>query len=223
MLFSAVILSALAVTKLVSAADVVISITDADEFGAYVNPNSKNVCEGEELEMLTICASEVLSKLDECKPDDLACECCALQSMKGDCHGLCPNTPSGNLLALLHDDCETMNDVNACNLPFKKHDAQLAKFLRPNARLPVEEKEPDFALQSVFVNSSNESVVVSHFERIYRNDYNQSNSTNSITLNSTDCDEVQNGSLSSYSNSISGFVQVIFVVCAFRLVDVLVF
>ncbi|CEP20360.1 unnamed protein product [Cyberlindnera jadinii] len=137
-----------------------VSNTDTSEFGAYVNPSPKNICDGEEFEMLTFCASEVLSRLDECKPDDLACECCALQSMKRDCHGLCPNTPSGNFLAVLYDDCETMNDVNACNLPFKKHDAQVAKFLRPNARIPVEEKEPDFILQSVLVNTSNETALV---------------------------------------------------------------
>jgi len=132
-----------------------ISSTESNEFGAYVNPNPKNICEGEELDTLATCASEVLAKLDECKPDDLACECCALQSMKRDCYGLCPNTASGNFLAVLYDDCETMNDVNACNLPFKKHDTHVAKFLRPNARIPVEDKEPDFVLQSVLENNTN--------------------------------------------------------------------
>lgn len=136
----------------------VISSTESTEFGAYVNPNPKNICEGEELEILTVCASEVLSKLDECKPDDLACECCALQSMKRDCYGLCPNTASGNFLAVLYDDCETMNDVNACNLPFKKHDSHIAQFLRPNSRVPVEEKEPDFVIKSVLNSTAEEEV-----------------------------------------------------------------
>lgn len=149
-----------------------VSTTDPTEFGSYVNPNPKNICEGEELETLTVCASEVLSKLDECKPDDLACECCALQSMKRDCYGLCPNTASGNFLAVLYDDCETMNDVNACNLPFKKHDAHIAKFLRPNARIAVEDKEPDFVIKSVLENNTHEDVteeseepVVADFEQ----------------------------------------------------------
>ncbi|ODQ57206.1 hypothetical protein WICANDRAFT_65465 [Wickerhamomyces anomalus NRRL Y-366-8] len=143
-----------------------ISSTESNEFGAYVNPNPKNICEGEELDTLTTCASEVLAKLDECKPDDLACECCALQSMKRDCYGLCPNTASGNFLAVLYDDCETMNDVNACNLPFKKHDTHVAKFLRPNARIPVEDKEPDFVLQSVLENNTNttNTTIVSFLE-----------------------------------------------------------
>lgn len=86
--------------------------------------------------------------------------------MKRDCYGLCPNTASGNFLAVLYDDCETMNDVNACNLPFKKHDTHVAKFLRPNARIPVEDKEPDFVLQSVLENNTNttNTTIVSFLE-----------------------------------------------------------
>lgn len=86
--------------------------------------------------------------------------------MKRDCYGLCPNTASGNFLAVLYDDCETMNDVNACNLPFKKHDAHVAKFLRPNARIPVEDKEPDFVIKSILENNTNSSnaTIVSFLE-----------------------------------------------------------
>ncbi|CDR40816.1 CYFA0S05e04808g1_1 [Cyberlindnera fabianii] len=164
----------------------VISSTESSEFGAYVNPNPKNICEGDELDTLTLCASEVLAKLDECKPDDLACECCALQSMKRDCYGLCPNTQSGNFLAVLYDDCETMNDVNACNLPFKKHDAHVAKFLRPNSRLPVEEKAPDFVLQSTITNTSNETKVafISHLAGSHES-FKETNSTVNDTNRTT--------------------------------------
>ncbi|ODV60130.1 uncharacterized protein ASCRUDRAFT_71166 [Ascoidea rubescens DSM 1968] len=95
-----------------------------NEFGSYMNPNPRTPCEGSELEKLNTCANDVLSKLDDCKADDLACECCALQSLNRDCYGLCPGSPSGNFLAVLYDDCESLNDVNACGLPFKKEDAK---------------------------------------------------------------------------------------------------
>lgn len=139
------------------------------------------------MDTLTTCASEVLAKLDECKPDDLACECCALQSMKRDCYGLCPNTASGNFLAVLYDDCETMNDVNACNLPFKKHDSHVAKFLRPNARIPVEDKEPDFVLQSVLENRTNttNTTIVSFLEHKHdlEEEFSNHTSANKTVLN----------------------------------------
>lgn len=154
MLFSSFFLLTLASSISAIPYDDKVSSTETTEFGSYVNPSPKNICQGEELETLTACASEVLRKLDECKPDDLACECCSLQSMKRDCYGLCPNTASGNFLAVLYDDCETMNDINACSLPFKKHDAHIAKFLRPNSRVPVEVKEPDFFIKSVLENAT---------------------------------------------------------------------
>ncbi|CCH42439.1 putative secreted protein [Wickerhamomyces ciferrii] len=188
MLFLHVIVLGGAFLRQVSGADL-ISSTESNEFGAYVNPNPKNICEGEELDTLTTCASEVLAKLDECKPDDLACECCALQSMKRDCYGLCPNTASGNFLAVLYDDCETMNDVNACNLPFKKHDSHVAKFLRPNARIPVEDKEPDFILQSTLENQSNStnSSITSFLEhkQDLEDHFPGNHSLNGTSLNST--------------------------------------
>jgi hypothetical protein len=151
------------------------SNTEVAGFGPDLNASTKNICDGEELEMLTICAREVLGKLDDCKPNDLVCECCALQSMKRDCLGLCPNTVSGNFLVVLYDDCETMNDVNVCNLSFKTHNMQVAKLLRPNVHLPVEEKEPRFIVQSVLVNSSNESTLASNLDHANRLDSNQSN------------------------------------------------
>lgn len=69
---------------------------------------------------MNACANDVLAKLDNCKADDLACECCALQSLSRDCYGLCPGSPSGSFLSVLYEDCEALNDVNACGLPFKK-------------------------------------------------------------------------------------------------------
>lgn len=74
------------------------------------------------MQRLNTCANDVLAKLDDCKADDLACECCALQSLSRDCYGLCPGSPSGSFLSVLYSDCEPLNDVNACGLPFKKAD-----------------------------------------------------------------------------------------------------
>lgn len=79
---------------------------------------------------MTVCATDILSKLDDCKPDDLACECCALQSMNQNCFGLCRNSPSANFLDLLINDCSTLSEVNACGLPFKKADIAVAKVSR---------------------------------------------------------------------------------------------
>lgn len=72
--------------------------------------------------MLAACSNQVLAQLDDCKANDLACECCALQSMDPKCHNLCPGNPSANFLSVLVNDCAPLNDINACNLPFKKTD-----------------------------------------------------------------------------------------------------
>lgn len=108
---------ALSITALVAASSL--------EGGTYVNPNPRlyDNCEVQDLVQLSACCNDVLSKLDDCKANDLACECCALQSMKKECYGLCPGNPSNNFLTALFDDCESLNDVNACNLPFKKDDS----------------------------------------------------------------------------------------------------
>lgn len=106
------------------------------EQGSYVNPNPRQYenCEVQDLVQLSECCNDVLNKLDECKANDLACECCALQSMKQECYGLCPGNPSNNFLTTLFDDCATLNDVNACSLPFKKDDS---------IPIPIDSKEVD--------------------------------------------------------------------------------
>lgn len=95
-----------------------------DLFDTYSNPNPRPYakCDAHDLIKLSACSNEVLTKLDDCKPDDLACECCALQSIDQSCYNLCPNNPSNNFLSVLFDDCAALNDVNACGLPFKKQD-----------------------------------------------------------------------------------------------------
>lgn len=92
------------------------------EYGFYVNPNPRASlqCSPEDMARLAACAAEVLLRLEECVPDDLACECCALQSMQQECFGLCAGLLHASDLAVLYDDCELLNDVNACGLPFRK-------------------------------------------------------------------------------------------------------
>ncbi|CCH44915.1 putative secreted protein [Wickerhamomyces ciferrii] len=125
MLFLHVILLGGALLRQVYGADM-ISSTESNECGANVNLNPKNICGREELEALNNCAGEALPKLDKCVPRDPACECCALQSMKRDCYGLCLDNPHGEFFNTMYDACETYTKargVDPCDLPFKKYDS----------------------------------------------------------------------------------------------------
>lgn len=95
-----------------------------DEFGTYMNPNPRKIpqCQANDLVKLSSCCDDLLHQLDQCKPDDLACECCALQLINQDCYHLCPGNPLTNFLTVLLLDCSQLSDVNACSLPFKKTD-----------------------------------------------------------------------------------------------------
>lgn len=94
------------------------------ETGTYRNPNPRpyDNCDAADLVQLSTCCNDILAGLDDCKSGDLACECCALQSMDRLCYTLCPGNPSASFLTVLLDDCVSLNDVNACNIPFKKVD-----------------------------------------------------------------------------------------------------
>lgn len=105
------------------------------ETGSYVNPNPRpyDNCAAADLIQLSVCCNDVLASLDDCKAGDLACECCALQSMDRKCYNLCPGNPSASFLSVLLADCEPLNDVNACNIPFKKVDGdKQAKYRSTN-------------------------------------------------------------------------------------------
>lgn len=124
------------------------------EIGSYKNPHPRPYerCEAHDLIKLSGCCNDVLAKLDDCKAGDLACECCALQHMDPQCYHLCPGNPSTNFLTVLYDDCAPLNDVNACNLPFKKVDGQ-----KPVGRLLAAAKEPQntVLVKSVILDDSN--------------------------------------------------------------------
>ncbi|KAG7665074.1 uncharacterized protein J8A68_001383 [[Candida] subhashii] len=96
----------------------------APEYGTYVNPNPRSFtkCDPNDPIKLSGCCNDVLSRLDECRADDLACECCALQSIEQECYHLCPGNPSANFLSVLMNDCAELSEINACSLPFKKDD-----------------------------------------------------------------------------------------------------
>lgn len=119
------------------------------EYGTYVNPNPRphEHCSAPDLIKLSGCCNDVLSKLDQCKADDLACECCALQSIKRECYNLCPENPSNNFLTVLYQDCEGLNDINACSLPFKKDDGM------PRKNHLVPEMKPEMVSSEVTVKS----------------------------------------------------------------------
>lgn len=113
------------------------------EYGTYVNPNPRPYqrCDAEDLIKLSSCFNDVLSKLDICVADDLACECCALQNMDQACFHLCPTNPSANFLNTLVNDCSALNDVNACSLPFMKFSSSRRPSLTPD-------QEDSFLLKS---------------------------------------------------------------------------
>lgn len=94
------------------------------EIGSYKNPHPRllHSCDNTDIAMLAACSNQVLAQLNDCKANDLACECCALQSMDPKCNNLCPGDPNANFLTVMVKDCADLNDVNACNLPFKKND-----------------------------------------------------------------------------------------------------
>lgn len=96
------------------------------EHSSYKNSNPRpyDNCEANDLIKLSACCNDVLADLDDCKAGDLACECCALQMMDPACYSLCPGNPSTNFLSVLFADCAALNDVNACNIPFKRIDGE---------------------------------------------------------------------------------------------------
>lgn len=89
------------------------------EYGSYRNPNPlpQDICDAKDLIKLNSCSNEILGHLQQCKANDKACECCALQLLKPTCFELCPGSPASNLLSVIIEDCESLRDVNACDLP----------------------------------------------------------------------------------------------------------
>lgn len=117
------------------------------EFGTYLNPNPRKYpqCQANDLVKLSSCCNELLHKLDQCKSDDLACECCALQLIDRDCYHLCPGNPLTNFLTVLLQDCAQLSEINACALPFKKTDELFVdkKKSTPDSKSAVQALEAD--------------------------------------------------------------------------------
>lgn len=87
------------------------------EHGSYLTQYS-NECSNKDLAALNDCADYLLELLDQCIPNDKACSCCAFQSLDEHCYSLCPLDPSSLYLAVLMNECEPLEDVDACSLPF---------------------------------------------------------------------------------------------------------
>ncbi|CDK28632.1 unnamed protein product [Kuraishia capsulata CBS 1993] len=114
---------------------------------------------------LASCAGDLLQRLDDCKPDDLACECCALQSLQAECFELCAGSPSTGFMTVMFDDCETLGDVNACSLPFKKTDNEQAKISKEKfGKRPKDSDKMKVIYKIKSVPGLSDSIVKSHLE-----------------------------------------------------------
>lgn len=117
---------------------ILLSLVSANsEYGSYRNPNPlpQDVCESKDLIKLNSCSNEMLGRLQQCKANDRACECCALQSLKPSCFELCPGSPASNLLTVIIDDCAELGEVNACDLPFMKSESSYLNTEEPSVDL----------------------------------------------------------------------------------------
>ncbi|KAK6463525.1 hypothetical protein DFJ63DRAFT_335055 [Scheffersomyces coipomensis] len=185
-----------------------------NEFGSYVNPNPRpyEACPPTDTITLNSCCNVVLTKLDDCKADDLACECCALQSIKQECYHLCPSNPSAKFLSVLVEDCSGMKDINACAIPFKKDDqigtqksfikAKVHKFRSDNTNnnnqnsVTIKSKVVD-KLSPNFINGNEESLsakskiklILEHHEN-NNNDEEDDDDKDFINLVHNDIDQV---------------------------------
>ncbi|EDK41776.2 hypothetical protein PGUG_05874 [Meyerozyma guilliermondii ATCC 6260] len=114
---------------------ILLSLVSANsEYGSYRNPNPlpQDVCESKDLIKLNSCSNEMLGRLQQCKANDRACECCALQSLKPTCFELCPGSPASNLLSVIIDDCAELGEVNACDLPFMRSESSYLNTEEPS-------------------------------------------------------------------------------------------
>lgn len=117
------------------------------EYGSYSFAQDSLICSEEDTQILSECASEILAKLDTCKPDDLACECCALQSLNRVCFDACHTSLSSSYFSVIMKDCESMSDVDACDVLVKKSSGK--KYIKTKKVL-VEEQEPKAIVKSLF-------------------------------------------------------------------------
>ena len=127
--------------------------TFSSEAGFYKIADSSNSCSNDDLNALSICTSEILSSLDNCKPNDLNCVCCSLQNLDNGCFDLCSDYSSNNILSSITKDCELLSDIDTCELYSKSKNSRMKKVLTPKKSL-VEEEDSRTIIKSVFSGSN---------------------------------------------------------------------
>ncbi|SGZ39149.1 uncharacterized protein HGUI_01349 [Hanseniaspora guilliermondii] len=125
--------------------------TFSSEAGFYKAADSSNSCSNDDLNALSVCTSEILSSLDNCKPNDLNCVCCSLQNLDNGCFDLCSDYTSNNILSSITKDCEPLSDIDTCEAYSKTKNTPLKKILTPKKKL-IEEEQPKTIVKSVFNN-----------------------------------------------------------------------
>ncbi|CAI8502137.1 unnamed protein product [Hanseniaspora opuntiae] len=130
--------------------------TFSSEAGFYKAADSSNSCSNDDLNALSVCTSEILTSLDNCKPNDLNCVCCSLQNLDNGCFDLCSDYSSNNILSSITKDCEALSDIDTCEAYSKAKNAPLKKALTPKKNL-IEDEQPKTIVKSVF-NSQKEKL-----------------------------------------------------------------
>lgn len=130
--------------------------TFSSEAGFYKAADSSNSCSNDDLNALSVCTSEILTSLDNCKPNDLNCVCCSLQNLDNGCFDLCSDYSSNNILSSITKDCEALSDIDTCVAYSKAKNAPLKKALTPKKNL-IEDEQPKTIVKSVF-NSKKEKL-----------------------------------------------------------------
>lgn len=190
----------------------VIGLVMSEHYDSYVNPNPRpyEQCNSQDLIKLSSCCNDILTKLDLCKSNDLACECCALQKLDSSCFKVCPNNPSNNFLTVLLNDCASLNDVNACNLPFNKDDSFMVgetEMPKSKARAgSLDQLSNQFTIKSKLkkFTDSNDEIKIDLFE--YTDNEVEHSAIKNITFsNSTNVINVSNISNVSNQTTVSGY------------------
>lgn len=138
--------------------------TFSSEAGFYKVADSSNSCSNDDLNALSICTSDILSSLDNCKPNDLNCVCCSLQNLDNGCFDLCSDYSSNNILSSITKDCEGLSDIDTCEAYSKTKNTPLKKALTPKKNL-IEDEQSKTIVKSVF-NSKKENLKIKEHQGV---------------------------------------------------------